>query len=391
MEHERKLLDALERAKTTELELESVRRKLVNLQAQLEDSEAILRLAQGARLELEKRSTLRDEQIVDLRTRLSKIAAESGITTRDLNMKLVASEAARKADIMRREVEVAVLQGVIEAAEQRHEKDMQRLPDLQQQRAVLEIERLGGMRRELEDEKLDIRRYRMILEENNAVREKRLEEARLRTTHQSNQELTAVRADLDACRLIGDEANRREKERLACLRSVLHSERASIVRDRSALDAERSNLVADRAEFYAMRATLEPRFKDARMVEYRAAQREKAATKAEDDARTAASELRLDKFDLDKREAAAGEAQQIAEIANQRADQIVRLAYTQVARSRQQTLEVERSRFILSRQQAALARQIVAARRAVSSAKRHLANQYSAYSCLRRPQPQFIS
>ena len=96
MEHERKLLDALERAKTTELELESVRRKLVNLQAQLEDSEAILRLAQGARLELEKRSTLQDEQMVDLRTRLSKIAAESGITTRDLNMKLVASEAARK-------------------------------------------------------------------------------------------------------------------------------------------------------------------------------------------------------------------------------------------------------------------------------------------------------
>ena len=333
------------------------------------NSKTLLKVADAACSDREKEAVLSGREIIKLKARLSKMAAESGTATKGLMAKLKATDEARKTDVMRRNIEVAVLRGAIEAVEKCHSKEILNTPDFGKQRLAFEEDRLHEMRRMVEEERLDIQRYRSALQDNHYAREKKFEEERLRVLHQSNQELIAGRANVDVYRTMNDEANRREKERLICLQSVLDSERTSIARDRSVLDAERSQLEVERTEFRSMCATLEPRFRDADAIESRATLREKAATKAEDDVRAAAAEMRLTKVDLDKREAAVSEASLAAIKATQRAEQVIKFACSQLVQSKQNAIVVEHSKFVISRQRVALARQIVDARRAVSYIK----------------------
>ena len=369
-EHQRKLENSEQRASMSECKLTNTRQKLSDVEACLKQATASLDQAKDVRLDLQKSAVLRDGEILELKARSSMIAAESGVAIKELMIKLGASEEARKTDRMRRKLEVGVLRDAFEAKENRLIEDMAGVPDFENRKLAFENNRLHEMRRALEGEKLDVERCRSTMQNDNDAREKRFEHERLRILHQNSQELTAGRANLNACRRIDEEANRVEKERLVCLKLALDSERASIARDRSTLDVERSKLDAERTEFRAMYSILEPRFRDADSLEHRAAQREKAATKAENDARAAAAGVKLDKLDLDEREAAASEADQAVVRATQRAEQMMRFACTHLALIKQKAIQVEQSKYVISQQQFALARQVIAVRRAASTIKR---------------------
>lgn len=357
-EHERQLADTERRMMVAERNESYTKQKLSEVETRLKNSEVLLKLTQKTRSDLEKGNMLRDQEITDLKLRSSIIAAESGTASKESTLKVKILEEAMKIDKMKQDIEVTVLRDAIKAVEQRHSKEINKLPE-DHKRILFTLDK----------EKLEIAKYKAKLDTENNIREKRFENESQRTSQRSEQELAAGRAALDACRLIGDAANRRERERLACLQSALQAERANIARDRSALDMIRSTLNEESVELRTKLNALEPRFKDASELERCARAREKAAIKAEDDVCNTVAQIRLIEVDVKKREAAANEAKLAATMATQRAELMIRDATTRLVQCKQRSVQVERSKFAIFQQQAALARLVIAIRIALDTIK----------------------
>lgn len=358
-EHERRLIDVERRAIAAEREEAHAKQKLNEVETRLGNSEVLLKLTQEARSDLEKGNLLRDQEIADLRLRSSIIATESGIASKESMLKVKALEEATKSEIVKRDIEVAVLHTAIKAAEQRHLENINTIPEKERR-----------MRIALDEEKLEIAKYKVKLETEHQVRENRFEEECCRALQRNERELAAGRSALDACRFIGDAANQRERERLACLRSSLDAERAKIARNRSALDTALSNLNQDRVAFCTEQNALEPRRERANKLEHRACTRERATLNAEERTRNAIARVRLFEVDVKKREAAANEAKLAATFVTQRAEQMAKDVKMWVVRCKQGAIQAERSRFVILQQQAALARLVVAIRQALNLVKR---------------------
>mmetsp|Transcript_23267 Transcript_23267/g.72832 ORF Transcript_23267/g.72832 Transcript_23267/m.72832 type:complete len:532 (-) Transcript_23267:271-1866(-) len=238
VEYNYRLADAELRATTAEMQKGAISQQLAETETELKKVETHLQLSQEARLNLERCTLLRDQEIAELKLRSSRIAAASGLENRKMALKAKEAEDISNRVKMQRDIDIAMLRSALDAAERKH-------TTAQKTRVVLQEECLRQKKKELAVWKFELARHQAEVETERATKQKRFEEVCARLTHDHEQRQDTERASLVTSRLVEKEANERQKDHLDCLQCSLYVERSAVAKDRSRLETSRSKLLTE--------------------------------------------------------------------------------------------------------------------------------------------------
>jgi hypothetical protein len=120
VEYNYRLADAELRATTAEMQKGAISQQLAETETELKKVETHLQLSQEARLNLERCTLLRDQEIAELKLRSSRIAAASGLENRKMALKAKEAEDISNRVKMQRDIDIAMLRSALDAAERKH-------------------------------------------------------------------------------------------------------------------------------------------------------------------------------------------------------------------------------------------------------------------------------
>mmetsp|Transcript_32762 Transcript_32762/g.101442 ORF Transcript_32762/g.101442 Transcript_32762/m.101442 type:complete len:456 (-) Transcript_32762:80-1447(-) len=240
-EHEERLVCMEQRARRAEQAEVAAKRRLRDADALLKNSEVLLKRTREARSRMETEITLQEQDIDDLKLRLSKISAASSTARKEMTFRVTVVEDRYRVLKIQRDLEFDLLQRAVDAAKRRHLNNAVDVSEAKIKRLTMEGNFLKHERLELHEDKLNFARYRARLETDYRTRQAQSEADFTRSLTHYKQGCVEEHAAHTAFRDVNDEITKSERQRLSRLQSALDTEKVAIARERAELDLAQSS------------------------------------------------------------------------------------------------------------------------------------------------------